>query len=396
MLSVTTGNPLASIGDAAGTVGGALAVSLLGVLVQLVLLAAVYVWTSLALAAVFRKAGLPSGRAWVPVLNIWMLFELAGMKGWWAAVIVGGGLLTAVIASVAGSLLLQSAQEAAFGGGGDGAGAILAASVVPTLLFLVFLAGVVILLVRMMGPLNRGFGRGGGFVALGALLLPVWASVIGWGAARWQGLPQKGLPPTPFAAEPVAVDTRGVPADTSGFAPPAPAPTSAPGPGTPAAASVPVHPWSPPPLAPVAAPVPAPAAPAAPPAAPAVAPGEQTELEEHTVLAAHRRPAASLRLPTGQTVALTSDTIVLGRNPAPPSDAPEAQPIAIDDTTRTVSKTHALLRRTGDAWTITDLASTNGVVVGTSDTEITVGTPVPLAGRFLLGDAELTLDAGSR
>ncbi|THE07363.1 FHA domain-containing protein [Microbacterium oleivorans] len=426
MQIVTTENALlTSTGDAAGAMAGVAALSLITVFVQLILLAAVYVWTAMALAAVFRKTDRPAGRAWVPVLNLWTLFELAGMKGWWAAVLVGGGILTTIVASVTGALFVQSAQNAAFGGGGDASAALLAATIVPLLLFLAFAAGAIILTARMMGPLTRGFGRGGGFIVLGTLLLPVWASIIGWGSARWQGVPRGGLPPTPFAAEAVAPESSTIPADTTSFAPPSSAPFAAPAPfpnvapfsspaaaptpapapapfPAPAPAASPVAAWSPPPVAPVApvAPAAAPAAPAAPPAvapAPAAsAPAPEPEVDEHTMLAAHRRPSASLHLPTGQTVALSADAAVLGRNPVPPSDAPDAQPIAIDDATRTVSKTHALLRRTDEGWTITDLSSTNGVIVGDGDDEIAVGTPAPLTGRFLLGDAELTLDPGAR
>ncbi|WP_405467847.1 FHA domain-containing protein [Microbacterium sp. Ld4] len=93
---------------------------------------------------------------------------------------------------------------------------------------------------------------------------------------------------------------------------------------------------------------------------------------------------------------LTGETAVLGRNPVAPSDSPDAQRIAIDDVTRTVSKTHALLRLEGGSWTITDLASTNGVFVGDADDEAEVSGRAPLAGRFLLGDAELRLATDPR
>jgi hypothetical protein len=44
---------------------------------------------------------------------------------------------------------------------------------------------------------------------------------------------------------------------------------------------------------------------------------------------------------------------------------PEAQLIAVAGEALTVSKTHARLERHDDVWTITDLASTNGVLVRT-------------------------------
>ncbi|MCM3696114.1 FHA domain-containing protein [Microbacterium oleivorans] len=382
MQSVITEVPVAAeVAEAAGAAAGVAVAALVFAVVQLILAAGLYVWTALALGAVFRKVDRPASRAWVPVLNLWILFEVAGMKGWWAVVLIGGGLLTAVLASVTNALFVASAQNAAFGGsGGDAAGALLGATLVPILLLLVFLAAAVVLLLRMMGPLNRGFERGAGFVLLGVALLPVWASVIGWGSARWRGLSRPGLPPTPFADDPrPARSAASAPADTAAFAPPASAPS-------PAASPAPA--WSPPSLAP--------ATPAAPPAAPAASWPTGTEVEEQTVIAAHRRPAASLRLPNGQTVALAGDLVVLGRNPSPPAEAPGAHAVAVDDPTKTISKTHALLRRDAGGWSITDLSSTNGVIVGDGDSEIAVGTAVALAGRFLLGDAELFLDTGAR
>jgi len=401
MQSVTTESVLPIAEVAVGASAGAAAISIVAVVVQLIAAIGVYVWGSMALAAVFRKANRPPGRAWVPVWNLWLLFELAGVPGWWAAALVGGGILTVILASVTAALIAQSAQDAVFGGGGDASGALLAATVVPMLFFLVFAAAAIVVMLRMMRPLNRGFGRSGGYVVLGALLLPVWASIIGWGSATWQGIPRGGIPPTPFAAAD-APAAAALPTDTTAFAPPPPLAVPAPSPSSPSPVAVPLqpgtpastNPWSPPPLAPT---TPA-SAPVAPSAAPRFdpAPATEAEVEEHTVLAAHRRPNITLRLPTGETIALTAAVVVLGRNPTPPTDQPGAQTVAIEDATRTVSKTHALLQRTDDGWTITDLSSTNGVLVGDGDAEIPVGTPTPVTGRFLLGDAELTLDSGTR
>ncbi|WP_405375320.1 FHA domain-containing protein [Microbacterium sp. Ld14] len=398
----------ASVGVALAQVAGALAV---------------YAWLALALMAVFRKVGQPTWKAWVPVLNLWTLFELAGMRGWWAVVQVGAGIVFAVIATIVAGSLVTASVDAAFNGA-DAASAFLAATVVPALIWLVYAALVVALQFVMMQRLNPGFGLGTGFSVLGAVLLPVWASIVGWGSATWRGRPRaQGLPPTPFAATAPAPEPAG--RDTSAamiaFAPPSAADAPAASPVS-ASADAPAplangNPWVPPPLAsPLAAPpvsplaAPPASAQAAPPAsasvaatpppyaapAPAAAPAADDELDEHTVLAAHRRPGATLHLPGGAVVTLTGETAVLGRNPVAPSDSPDAQRIAIDDVTRTVSKTHALLRLEGGSWTITDLASTNGVFVGDADDEAEVSGRAPLAGRFLLGDAELRLATDPR
>ena len=78
--------------------------------------------------------------------------------------------------------------------------------------------------------------------------------------------------------------------------------------------------------------------------------------------------------------------VVLGRNPT--STEAGVAAIAVPDTTRTLSKTHARLDLVDGEWTVTDLNSTNGViVVGPDDAEnlITVGEATPLTARFVLG-----------
>ena len=77
-----------------------------------------------------------------------------------------------------------------------------------------------------------------------------------------------------------------------------------------------------------------------------------------------------------------------GRWVAPPATEAGVAAIAVPDTTRTLSKTHARLDLVDGEWTVTDLNSTNGViVVGPDDAEnlITVGEATPLTARFVLG-----------
>ncbi|MCR2826677.1 FHA domain-containing protein, partial [Microbacterium sp. zg.Y909] len=62
--------------------------------------------------------------------------------------------------------------------------------------------------------------------------------------------------------------------------------------------------------------------------------------------------------------------------------------VAVDDVTRTVSKTHALLHRADSGWKVTDLASTNGVFL--ADESEVAGTAT-VSGVFFLGDARLEL-----
>lgn len=423
---------LIALGGSSGVDPGALAVASI---VQTLLGIGVYVWTALALTAVFRKVGIAPWKAWVPVLNIWELFVLAGMRGWWAAVLAGGAILVGIISTVVAGLFTAAALNAGFGGdAGSAAGALAAAVIIPALIWLAFAVFVVILEVRMLRAVNRGFGLGAAYTVLGVLLFPVWASIVGWGSAQWRGTETAAVE-GPFRRGTAAVaDAPAPPASTTAaassppaaaaapgsgpFAPPPAFPAASEAPPAPPAAAEPVSasPWAPPP--PPAEPAAAPAAPqpwvsaptptaapvaaepvAAPAAAPVAAapvsaptPATADDLDERTVLAARRGPQASLRLPDGTTVALASDVAVLGRNPLAPAEAPEAQPVPIDDVTRTISKTHALLRRTPEGWRITDLASTNGVFVGADESEVS-GSAI-VTDVFHLGDAELHLVEG--
>lgn len=117
------------------------------------------------------------------------------------------------------------------------------------------------------------------------------------------------------------------------------------------------------------------------------------DIVEDTVIASRRRPKWALLLPDGSPMELTGDAVVLGRRPVPVHAAPGAQLVTVVDQTRTVSKTHALLRRRADVWMVSDLDSTNGVVVFAEQDEVDVapGTEHEVAERFLLGDAELRI-----
>jgi len=115
---------------------------------------------------------------------------------------------------------------------------------------------------------------------------------------------------------------------------------------------------------------------------------------DETILVARKRTAWKLMPPLGAPIAVTQDVVIIGRRPSFDPAFPSAQLVSIADETRTMSKTHARLERRDAIWVITDLDSTNGVVLIDLDgTEIEVapGRPMPVVERFLLGDAELAL-----
>lgn len=113
---------------------------------------------------------------------------------------------------------------------------------------------------------------------------------------------------------------------------------------------------------------------------------------EHTVIARRRRTHWSLVPPTGDAIAISAETVILGRKPSPDPEYPGAQLISIQD--GTVSKTHARLQLRDDRWYVTDLDSTNGVLFATlmgTEVEAPRGVEVEAGDRFLLGDAEIRL-----
>ncbi|WP_341940445.1 DUF5684 domain-containing protein [Microbacterium sp. LWH10-1.2] len=122
--------------------------------------------------------------------------------------------------------------------------------------------------------------------------------------------------------------------------------------------------------------------------APAAAPAVEgdDEFDATVVVKRSRGPRRVLVLDDGRTFALSATSIVIGRNP---EGEPGEQRLAIPDKTRTLSKTHARLVVQGDEWRLTDLHSTNGVVVVADDgaeTLLDPGESVTGAGRFVLGE----------
>ncbi len=57
-----------------------------GLLFAFLLLIVFYVVYAVALGKIFKKAGVESWKAWVPIYNNWTLLELGDQKGYWAIV----------------------------------------------------------------------------------------------------------------------------------------------------------------------------------------------------------------------------------------------------------------------------------------------------------------------
>lgn len=87
------------------------------VLFAFLLAAAFYVVTALLLGRIFKKAGVESWKAWVPVYNGWTLLELGGQQGFWAvlALIPGVNIVSAVFMYIAMyNIGLKFGKEGAF------------------------------------------------------------------------------------------------------------------------------------------------------------------------------------------------------------------------------------------------------------------------------------------
>ncbi|MCT9819105.1 FHA domain-containing protein [Microbacterium sp. W1N] len=115
---------------------------------------------------------------------------------------------------------------------------------------------------------------------------------------------------------------------------------------------------------------------------------------DQTVMVRRKLPTWRLIPASGAPVAITGDVAILGRRPAADPGFPSAQLVAVEDLARTVSKTHARIELRGERWLITDLGSTNGVLVRTlmgDEVEIEPGTELAAGERFFLGDEEFRL-----
>jgi hypothetical protein len=111
-------------------------------LITFLVIVALYVWTSLALSAVFRKSGEQGWKGWVPILNQIVLLQLGRLSPL---------LFLLVLIPFVGPAIVWA------------------------------------LLVVACYRINLSFGYGAGMTVLAALLLPVWASILGFGPARWLG-----------------------------------------------------------------------------------------------------------------------------------------------------------------------------------------------------------------
>ncbi|WP_312677879.1 DUF5684 domain-containing protein [Microbacterium sp.] len=121
---------------------------------------------------------------------------------------------------------------------------------------------------------------------------------------------------------------------------------------------------------------------------------DDDDLDQTVITRRAKKPTWQLVPASGAPVPLTSDVVILGRRPAGDAAFPGAQLVAVPGDARTVSKTHARLERKDETWVVTDLGSTNGVLVRTlmgDEIEVESGGQIDAGERFFLGDEEFHL-----
>ncbi len=92
----------------------------------------------------------------------------------------------------------------------------------------------------------------------------------------------------------------------------------------------------------------------------------RTDPPRERAAAAHIPPSALMRISDGTELTIT-DTVLIGRNPAPAADESIGQLVRVQDPGRSVSKTHVLVGVDADGVWVVDRASTNGTVVTLTD-----------------------------
>ena len=134
--------------------------------------------------------------------------------------------------------------------------------------------------------------------------------------------------------------------------------------------------------APVPAPAPAPSPTPAPQPVPDPTPQQQPDpapVPAASPAPAHEPPPAArfgLRFDTGESILIT-EPVLLGRNPDA-AEHPGARPIALVDDSRSLSKTHMLVRPIDGGLEVVDCRSTNGsgLIRGGTEYGLAAGTPV--------------------
>lgn len=116
---------------------------------------------------------------------------------------------------------------------------------------------------------------------------------------------------------------------------------------------------------------------------------------DHAPAGSRRDAQWVLELMDGPLLALPSADVVVGRKPG---TIPGCTQLTVEDTGRTLSKSHARLTLEGERWTVEDLGSTNGTALFLRDESgqtreriLEPGEPAHVTGVFRLGTMRVRL-----
>lgn len=124
------------------------------------------------------------------------------------------------------------------------------------------------------------------------------------------------------------------------------------------------------------------------PVAPASVPEDGNDLDATRIGAGRVQAEWTLLLPDGRQLVVPS-ALRLGRDPVADAAMPGALLVKLDDPAKSISKTHAQLVTSPGSLTVTDLHSTNGTTVTTSDgVQLMLASDVPYS---ITSDADLQL-----
>ena len=154
-----------------GAAEGAAFVAIFLFLLGLVVFGAIasYIINSFLLSRIFKKAGVKSWKAWIPVYNTWRLLELGGQYGWWVLLPLEASTFVGIITLPSSGSSLDPSPIEIFGN------IILAGSSITYYVFWALAAYAI----------GRKLQKEGVFV-LWAIFLPiVWLIWLAFDGSRW-------------------------------------------------------------------------------------------------------------------------------------------------------------------------------------------------------------------
>lgn len=161
----TTYTTTLSSAEASAAAGGIAAIGIAFIIGYIIFIAIAYVIFSFILSKIFKKAGVKTSIAWIPVYNTWKIYEMGDQQGFWAL------LMFVPIANFAAMIFYYIA----------------------------------------LYHIGKKFGKEDWFIILAILVAPVWFLILAFGKDQWNG----GTAPIAAAAPAAPVAPVTSPTDTT-------------------------------------------------------------------------------------------------------------------------------------------------------------------------------------